>query len=95
MSSKSKITINVDGTEALERIKTTATTACILNGNHVDLITEPNIIKSLASGSIPNLFETNLNTDTLNHELFDKPEIVALHADFNDVLRQRKDYTEN
>ena len=54
VNSKSKITIDVDGAETLERIKTTATTALILNGNHVDLITEPNIIKSLANGAMPN-----------------------------------------
>ena len=53
INSKSKNTININGTEALKRIDT-ATTALILNSNHVDLITEPNIIKSLASGSIPN-----------------------------------------
>jgi len=63
INSKTKTTINIDGTETLKRIENTATTAFILNGDHVDLITEPNIIKSLASGSIPNLFETNLNTD--------------------------------
>jgi len=95
INSKTKITINIDGTEQLKRIENTATTAFILNGKHVDLITEPNIIKSLASGSIPNLFETNLNTDNLKHELFDHPEIIALQADFNDVLGENKDYTEN
>ena len=95
INSKTKITINIDGTETLKRVESSTTTAFILNGNHVDLITEPNIIKSLSNGSIPNLFETNLNTDNLKHELFNRPEIIALQADFNDVVGQNKDYTEN
>jgi len=53
INSKAKTTINIDGAEALKRVDT-ATTAFILNSNHVDLITKPNIIKSLASGSMPN-----------------------------------------
>ena len=47
----------------------------IINGDHIDPITEPNVSNSISHGMpLYNIFSMPLHNDTLKLELFDNPE---------------------
>jgi hypothetical protein len=69
--------------------------ALILNGPHVDLVTESNALRSLATGAMPRLFERFNDSIDYTFELFNQPERIALQPDFNDIEGQHKDYNED
>jgi hypothetical protein len=66
-----------------------------MNSNHVDLITEPNLLRSLATGAIPRLFQTFNDNTEFTFELIDRHERLAIKADYQDIRGGNKDYTEN
>jgi hypothetical protein len=58
-----------------------------MNGAHVDLLTESNVIRSLATGAMPSLFKIfNENVDS-TFEVFNRPERIAVQADYQDIIR--------
>ena len=47
----------------------------IINGDHIDPITEPNVSNSISHGMpLCNIFSTPLRNETMTFELFDNPE---------------------
>ena len=50
----------------------------IINGDHIDPITEPNVSNSISHGMpLLNIFSTPLKNETMTFELFDNPEKLA------------------
>jgi hypothetical protein len=61
-----------------------------MNRNHIDLITEPNISRSSATGTIPRLLDTFNDTGDFIFELFNRPERLAIQADHQDIIGSHK-----
>ena len=54
------------------------TVVAIINGDHIDPITEPNVSNSISHGMpLCNIFNTPVRNETMTFELFDNPEKIA------------------
>jgi hypothetical protein len=67
-------TLTVDGDIHNTKRIWSASSALIMNSNHVDLITEPNVLRSLATGTTPRLFDVFNDSNDYTFELFKRPE---------------------
>jgi len=61
----------------------------IINGDHIDAITEPNVSNSISHGMpLCNIFSTPLRNEAMTFEIFDNPEQIACcnenHIEYND-----------
>ena len=64
---------NVNNTNIIRRY--CKTVIGIINGDHIDPITEPNVSNSISHGMpLCNIFSTPLRNETMTFELFDNPE---------------------